>query len=137
VQASGLIGPTGRLTPPAIPLLLPGDAVAVSVDVDGMWPTFFDSATVEVTGVSPDGTFDTVRAVDTAWFIAIPWLLLILIAVALIGWYLYRRYRKRAAERRGRRAKVAAPGKRRAQPTGRRRSGAPQSTPVPEGVPTP
>jgi Bacterial protein of unknown function (DUF916) len=86
----------------AVPALLPGASYPVRVVVRGVYPELVMSGTVTVTPEGISGQVDPgLRPVSsTVHFLAIPWILLIvvlLMIVGLAGWYWRRRRRLRGA----------------------------------------
>jgi Bacterial protein of unknown function (DUF916) len=81
--------------PRVIPELLPGNAVTVHEKFNDVPATFRVGADVTITPLVPPGSSEkppaTVTAGTGSW--AIPWTVLLLLALALLLWRLYRRYR--------------------------------------------
>ncbi len=81
--------------PRVIPELLPGNAITVHEKFTGVPATFRVGADVTITPLVPPGVDEKPPAAVTAgtgsW--AIPWTVLLLLALALLLWRLYRRYR--------------------------------------------
>ncbi len=105
VEVSGLFGGTERAAKMVdIPLLFPGSAVQVGVDVPGVPPALRGTATATVVPLMLSGDVDpglAVRITESVGFWAIPWPLLALILVVLLtvgGWWYRRRRSGRAAE---------------------------------------
>lgn len=89
---------TERLRP--IKELLPGNAVTFHESVDGVPATLRVKARIELEPIAPTGVSDElpepVSASTSAW--AIPWTLLLLLALAYLLWRLYRRWRDQREE---------------------------------------
>ncbi len=98
VTISGLFGTTGNPSAIAdISLLLPGGSEKVTVTVPGVLPTIWMTAHVTVSPLAVKGDVDPHLAPVAAstHFWAIPWALIaLLVALALLGWWLLRRRRK-------------------------------------------
>ncbi len=81
--------------PRVIPELLPGNAITVHEKFTGVPATFRVGADVTITPLVPPGVDEKPPAAVTAgtgsW--AIPWTVLLFLALALLLWRLYRRYR--------------------------------------------
>jgi hypothetical protein len=102
VKVSGLFGSTGSHAAIAnVPLLLPGGSVRVSVRVHGVSPEFIMDAKINVaTTGAPSAVNPGIHATKaTASFWAIPWMLLLLIAL-LLGGVIYWIVRGRRGPRR-------------------------------------
>ncbi len=83
---------------PDIPQLLPGSAVSVTSDVDGVLPAFLDTAAVRVDPIPPPGDQDPLlpAAAASDTFAAVPWALLtllVLLGLAALVWRTLRRRR--------------------------------------------
>ena len=81
LTVTGLLGTKAAVAPEDLPLILPGTSVDVSVRVEHVTPTVWETAAVIVTPRPPDaGTSDsTAPVVASAGFLAIPWTLLFLL----------------------------------------------------------
>ena len=81
--------------PRSIPELLPGNAITVHEKFSGVPATFRLGADVTITPLVPAGVSEAPPAKETvgthSW--AIPWTLLLVVALAILLWRLYRRYR--------------------------------------------
>lgn len=87
------------VTPPDLPVLLPGSTVPVTATVDDVWPQVWMRAQAEVTPQDAVGenplAYPSVTATVTFW--AIPWVWLAIVAlVALVAALWWRRRRRRA-----------------------------------------
>jgi len=95
VQIAGPFGAGDRTIDLALPTVLPGSAVNVTVPVEGAWPLVRYTATVTIQPASRAG--DPVAAVQTSstTFWAILWTALALVIVALLlGYLAWRRWRR-------------------------------------------
>ncbi len=107
VEVSGLFGSDGKASGLAdIPLLLPGGSIQVSVKVPRVYPELFMTGHVTVTPLRLTGDADPGLSDVTAsvHFWAVPWTLLALILLLVLGALAYRRW-----VRRGRRPVRAQP----------------------------
>jgi hypothetical protein len=93
VTVKGLFGSsvTAANVPP-IPLLLPGSSLAITVDVDGVWPAFRDTAQVQISPLAVPGAQMPAAGPWTAEtsFWAIPWLLVLILVLLLLVFVIYR-----------------------------------------------
>jgi hypothetical protein len=96
VSISGLFGSTVHAKADDIQPLLPGDSIVESVKVHGVLPEFLMSARVTITPLAASGDVDPglMATSGSKHFWAVPWLLLGIIALLLLGWR-QRRRRKR------------------------------------------
>ena len=103
ISISGLFGSTVHAKAPDIPVLLPGGSVTESVPVHGVLPEFLMSARVAVTPLVPKGDVDPglTATSGSKHFWAVPWLLLGIIALLLLGWRQLRRRKRPSAGRHG------------------------------------
>jgi len=97
VSVSGLLGSKRRVDVAKIPLLLPGASVPESVVVTGVWPEILLHAKESAQPLVPVGTNVPALAAVTSSqsVLAIPWTLLILIILVILGIYLLVRARSR------------------------------------------
>jgi hypothetical protein len=128
VEVDGLFGSSAKLgfttkpkSLPDIPLLLPGNSAQISVHVPGVFPEVWMSVKVKVTplhlltDVDPGLTV----ASGSGHFLAVPWLLVGIIVLLVLGGVAYVRRqrakaearRQRAARRKDRALAAASPGK--------------------------
>ena len=130
VITHGLLGSVRQpLATPNLPLLIPGGAVDLSVQLPHVWPEVRVRTTVSVRPLLMPGDIDPglrlYTASTTCW--AIPWSLLLLTLGLLILALFVRRQRRRAARRKLTGADPGSPG-----PTA-----GPESAPGPRPVPSP
>jgi hypothetical protein len=90
VQMGGVLGPAAVARGPDLPLLLPGGTFHETVAVHGVWPVFYDTASVRVQPLAQAGAVDPVLPEFSASsrVVTIPWLvvgLLVLIAAAVLA----------------------------------------------------
>jgi WxL interacting protein linking bacterial and host surfaces len=106
VSVSGLFGSTVHSQAPDVPVLLPGGSVTESVPVHGVLPEFLMSAHVTVSPLVPQGDVDPglSDAHGAKHFWAVPWLLLGIIALLLLGWRQLRRRKRPTTSRHGTRS---------------------------------
>ena len=97
VTVSGLLGAVSAPSLAKVPLLLPGSSLHVTVQVPGVLPTFVLTATVRLTPLyvpgEPVPTAGPWHASTTFW--AIPWPLICLVLLLVVGVLGYTRYRHR------------------------------------------
>jgi hypothetical protein len=96
VTVSGLIGSWQASSLEAPLDLLPGATATVTAQVEGALPMVLDKATVRAQGVASaaGGEGAVVSGSSSAWFLAIPWLLLALIALIVGAWLVTRQRRR-------------------------------------------
>lgn len=100
VAVTGWFGTRRQAALASVPLLLPGASVSERVVVPGVWPTFLVHTTVTARPYAPVGGtspgIGPVTATTTVW--AIPWTLLLIIALIVLAGFLalWRRSRVRA-----------------------------------------
>jgi hypothetical protein len=128
VSVSGLFGATDVIDLPKVPLLLPGGAVQETVQVHGVLPQVWMSTAVTVTALGLTGDVDPPAGpwTESTHFWAIPWSLLLLVLLVVLGTAAFERIRRR---RQSGTSRGPGPG----EPT------APQpasSPPTPQGVPS-
>jgi hypothetical protein len=103
VDVSGWFGTHASATnPPQVPLLLPGGKVDERVVVTGVFPTFRATATVTLTALAlpSDSNPSAGPWSASATFWAIPWTLLLLLILIVLG-TLFREWRQRQRARGG------------------------------------
>jgi hypothetical protein len=112
VSIGGLFGSTVHAKAPDVPVLLPGSSILESVPVRGVLPEFLMSARVTITPLAASGDVDPglISTSGSKHFWAVPWLLLGIIAVLLVGW---RQLRRRHRPAKGRHATGSGGGRRR------------------------
>ena len=97
VAVSGLIGDNHQVSMPKVPLLLAGKSVAESVVMTGVWPEILLHQSVTAQPVAVPGTtvpgLVPVTASTSVW--AIPWTLLAIIVLVILGVILARRRRRK------------------------------------------
>jgi hypothetical protein len=106
VSISGLLGSTAHAKAPDVPVLLPGNSILESVPVRGVLPEFLMSARVTITPLAASGDVDPgiVATSGSKHFWAVPWLLLGIIALLLLGWRQRRRRKRPSTGRHGARS---------------------------------
>jgi hypothetical protein len=106
VAISGLFGSTVHAKAPDVPVLLPGNSILESVPVHGVLPEFLMSARVTVTPLAASGDVDPglIATRGSKHFWAVPWLLLGIIALLLLGWRQLRRRKRPSTGRHGTRS---------------------------------
>jgi hypothetical protein len=97
-EVKGLFGQRATADDAAqIPLLLPGNAVPLTIEVPGVYPEFREAATVIELPVMAKGDVDPAvsRAEGTVAFWAIPWpvIIAVLVLIALVTLAIWRRRR--------------------------------------------
>lgn len=100
VRVSGLLGGSKTVKGPPIVQLLPGGSSKVTLVVAGVWPTVLVHPTVHLVPSALPGDDDPgLKALSAGiWTWAVPWALVIVLAViALAGWLRRRRRRLRRA----------------------------------------
>jgi hypothetical protein len=112
VTVSGLFGTTGTVGAlAAVPPLLPGATARVSVVVRHVWPELYLHARVTVTPLGLTGAADPgLRPITTTtgmW--AIPWMLVLVVALLVAAVWLVNRWRKRPGSGGAHRAARGAP----------------------------
>jgi hypothetical protein len=98
VTVSGLLDDTHTVRLVNIPLLLPGASVTERAVISGVWPQFRLHQTVSVQPVATSGSvgdLSPVSAGSTLW--AVPWTLLVLVLVLVVGLVVWMRRRSRKA----------------------------------------
>jgi hypothetical protein len=98
VSVHGLLGPTARVAPRAVPLLLPGGHIDYRVVVRRVVPAIWTTASVKLTPTVLPGTPETGLHSFSAstHFWAVPWIVLAILVLALAGggWWWWRRRRE-------------------------------------------
>jgi hypothetical protein len=97
VDVSGLLGRTSSVTLPDLPLLLPGNAINLTVQVPDVVPQLRNTANVTLTPLKLQGDADPdlpdVSGSTSFW--AVPWTLCALVLLLiLLGWYGWHRRRR-------------------------------------------
>ncbi|HEY0869635.1 MAG TPA: hypothetical protein VGD55_04505, partial [Acidothermaceae bacterium] len=103
VSISGLFGSAVHAKAQDVPVLLPGNSIVESVPVHGVLPEFLMSARVTITPEAASGDVDPglIATSGSKHFWAVPWLLLGIIALLLLGWRQRRRRKRPLAGRHG------------------------------------
>jgi hypothetical protein len=93
VQMGGVVGPTATARGAALPLLLPGGTYSERVVLHGIWPVFYDRATVRIHPLAQAGAVDPVLPYFTSssHLVTIPWLLVGFV-VLVAAWLLMRQF---------------------------------------------
>jgi hypothetical protein len=106
VSIRGLFGSTMHAKAPDVPVLLPGNSVVESVSVHGVLPEFLMSGHVTITPLAASGDVDPglIATSGSKHFWAVPWLLLGIIALLLLGWRQRRRRKRPSTGRHGTRS---------------------------------
>jgi len=97
VDVTGLLGRTASISLPDLPLLLPGNAIDLTVQVLDVVPQIRNTATVTLTPLKLQGDSDPdlPDVTGSAAFWAVPWMLVaLLLLMILLGWYLWHRRRR-------------------------------------------
>lgn len=99
VTVSGLFGSSQSAVEAPIPDLLPGSSTTVTTRIHNVWPAFLVKGTVKVTPVAlPNAVYPALTTVSaTTSFWAMPWpqiVLIVIIVLAVLGLWWYRRHRK-------------------------------------------
>jgi len=101
LRVSGLLGLSATTQGPDLGVLLPGNSVTQSVEVDGVVPQVWMNATVSVSPLVLPGTVQQLPAAYTGsvHFWAIPWwVLFVVVPFLLLAWWWRRRRRRGPAE---------------------------------------
>jgi hypothetical protein len=103
VSISGLLGSRVHAKAPDVPVLLPGGSIIESIPVHGVLPEFLMSARVTVTPLAASGDVDPglIATSGSKHFWAVPWLLLGIMALLLLGWRQLRRRKRPSTGRHG------------------------------------
>jgi hypothetical protein len=122
VTVTGPFGAKSTLRVPKLPVVLPGDSIPYTVSAGGLYPAGSLTAHVTVTpGWPADATplpVTLTAASASASLFAVPWALIVLIIVLAVGGYFLLRLRR--ARRRAREAEIAAVADRARRETERR-----------------
>ncbi len=109
-----------------IPVLLPGGSDTVKVELHGVLPEVFMNAKVSLTPLVPTSDVDPniVASGKSKHFLAIPWMLIGIIVLIIVGFWGYRRMRRGT----GKHGQSVTGGRRRAAP---KRGGKPSTVTLP------
>ena len=113
-----------------IPVLLPGGSDTVTVELHGVLPEIFMNAKVSLTPLVPTSDVDPniVASGKSKHFLAIPWMLIGIVLLIIVGFWSYRRMRRGS----GKHGQNSTVGRRRAPPnTTPKRSARPSSVTLP------
>jgi hypothetical protein len=101
IGVRGLLDSKRRVNPGAVPLLLPGASLRFSADVTGVWPEVLvhDTVTAHPIELNAVGAPKLLTATASTWTWAIPWPLLVIVAVLIVGLLVARRIRRRPVSR--------------------------------------
>lgn len=104
VEIDGLLGKTASATPPTIPLLLPGGAIDVRVPMSGVTPEIWMTAKVHLTPLVPSGNVDAgvIATSASATFWAVPWVLIGIVILLIVGAVFFWRWRRKIKKSPGR-----------------------------------
>jgi hypothetical protein len=101
VQMGGVVGPTASAKGTEIPLLLPGGTFAEKIQLHGVWPVFYDQASVKIHPLAQAGAVDPVlpNFSSSSHVVTIPWLVIglvvLVVALVLVRQFVWRPYRAR------------------------------------------
>lgn len=95
VKVGGPFGIAGKTISGEVPELVPGGAMTVDLAVDGVPAGVIDSTTVELTSAPVNGG-GTETVSSSARMLAVPWLLVAMVVIAVLLAFVVSRYRRHA-----------------------------------------